>query len=122
VPAIPFGTNSTLSELNLKDYEVLFFEPLHCCLNHIAHIIQELPHHITNVNILVILKHTITLSLNKDKLRCTDYRKALRIGNHMVSSAIWNTFERVGFQRVQNLSFLKTNEFKFIPNCTRKTI
>lgn len=79
VPALLFGSNAncSLDDLNLKDYEVLFFEPLHCCLNHIAHILQELPHHVTDVDTLLTLNETKTLSLSKEKLRCTDYRKAL---------------------------------------------
>jgi hypothetical protein len=79
VPALLFGSdvNCTLDELNLKEYEVLFFKPLHCCLNHIAHILQELPHHVTYVDILLMLNETRSLSLSKDKIRCTDYRKSL---------------------------------------------
>ncbi|KAK3734075.1 hypothetical protein QZH41_019813 [Actinostola sp. cb2023] len=77
LPALLYGTELTLSDLNLQDYEVLFVEPLHCCLNHISNILQELPHHIQDVNSLIVLKETMSVSLNKNKLRCTDYRKAL---------------------------------------------
>ncbi|KAK3737282.1 hypothetical protein QZH41_019809 [Actinostola sp. cb2023] len=78
VPALLYGDiNLTLPGLNLENYEVLYFEPLHCCLNHIAHILDELPHHITDLDTLVLLKETISVSLNKEKLRCTDYRRAL---------------------------------------------
>ena len=79
VPALLFGTDSkcTLDDLNLKDYEVLFFEPLHCCLNHISHLLQELPHHVTDVDALVVLNETSSITLSKDKVRCTDYRRAL---------------------------------------------
>ena len=77
-PALLYGdTRLSLKELNLEQYEVLFFEPLHCCLNHIAHVLGELPHHITDVDVLLTLKETISLALMKDKLRCTDYRCAL---------------------------------------------
>ena len=77
VPALLYGTSMTLSQLNLQDYEVLFFEPLHICLNHIAHIIEELPHHLTDVRALLALKETTSITLGKDKLRCTDYRRAI---------------------------------------------
>jgi len=78
LPAILYGDSEVeLSDLNLEHYEVLFFEPLHCCLNHIAHILIELQHHITDLNTLVLLKETVAVSLNKEKLRCTDYRRAL---------------------------------------------
>lgn len=79
VPALLFGTDNhcTLDSLNLKDYEVLFFEPLHCCLNHVSHLLQELPHHITDVDALLVINETASLTLGKDKVRCTDYRKAL---------------------------------------------
>lgn len=69
VPALLYGdTQLTLEELNLDQYEVLFFEPLHCCLNHIAHVLEELPHHITDVDTLVTLKETLSIALRKDKL------------------------------------------------------
>lgn len=77
VPALLFDTDATLSDLNLDSYEVLFFEPLHCCLNHIAHIMQELPLKLTDVNILTALNEITSITLNKEKLRCTDYRRAL---------------------------------------------
>ena len=78
VPALLYGDNNlALKELNLEDYEVLFFEPLHCCLNHISNILDELSHHITDVDTLVTLKETLSIALKKDKLRCTDYRRAL---------------------------------------------
>ncbi|KAK3720987.1 hypothetical protein QZH41_018544 [Actinostola sp. cb2023] len=78
VPALLYGDNNiTLSSLNLTDYEVLFFEPLHCCLDHIAHILEELPHHIKDVHSLLAVKETISITLNKVKIRGTDYRRAL---------------------------------------------
>lgn len=79
VPALLYGENekTSLSELNLQNYEVLFFEPLHTCLNHIATLLNEIPLHLTDVNTLLEYKEVISLTLNKDKLRATDYRKAL---------------------------------------------
>lgn len=78
LPALLFGEDGlSLSDLHLDDYEVLFFEPLHVCLNHIATILKELPQHITDPDTLLLLKETLLLTLNKEKLRATDYRKAL---------------------------------------------
>lgn len=78
VPALLYGDIPfSLKDLNLEHYEVLFFEPLHFCLNHIAPVLDKLPHHITDVDVLVTLKETLSITLKKDKLRCTDYRRAL---------------------------------------------
>ena len=78
VPALLFGSQKqSLDELNLQDYEVLFFEPLHTCLNHIANILTELPLHMTDVDALLLFKEITTLALKKDKLRATDYRRAI---------------------------------------------
>ena len=78
VPALLYGESQlSLEEINLHQYEVLFFEPLHCCLNHISHVLEELPHHITNEDTLLTLKGTLSIALKKDKLYCTDYSRAL---------------------------------------------
>lgn len=78
VPALLFGNeNYSLKDLNIEDYEVLFFEPLHTCLNHIANLFKELPLHMTNLDALLVFKEVTSLALNKDKLRATDYRRAL---------------------------------------------
>ena len=78
VPALLFGSQQqSLDELNLQDYEVLFFEPLHTCLNHIANILTELPLHMTDVDALLLFKEITNLTLKKDKLRATDYRRAI---------------------------------------------
>lgn len=54
VPALLFGPEKyPLAELNLQEYEVLFFEPLLICLNHIAKILTELPLHMTDVDALL---------------------------------------------------------------------
>ena len=52
LPALRFADEglTDLQSLNLQDYEVLCFEPLHTCLNHIANIFTELPLHITDVD------------------------------------------------------------------------
>ena len=67
----------SLDAQNLQDYKVLFFEPLHTCLNHIANILTELPLHMTDVDALLLFKEITTLALKKDKLRATDYRRAM---------------------------------------------
>ena len=78
VPAMLFGSQQhSLDTLNVQNYEVLFFEPLHTCLNHIANILTELPLHMTDVDALLLFKEITTLALKKDKLRATDYRRAM---------------------------------------------
>ena len=49
----------------------------HTCLNHIANILTELPLHMTDVDALLLFKEITTLALKKDKLRATDYRRAI---------------------------------------------
>ena len=46
-------------------------------LNHIANILTELPLHMTDVDALLLLKEITTLALKKDKLRVTNYRRAI---------------------------------------------
>ena len=76
VPALLDG-DVTMQDLNLQSYEVLCFEALHCTMNHIKNILQELPHHITDIDILIKLKELLQIQLSKDKLRGVDYRKTL---------------------------------------------
>lgn len=66
-----------LAELNLQEYQVLFFEPLHVCLNHLATMLTELPLHMTDVDALLLFKEITMLALKKEKLRATDYRRAM---------------------------------------------
>ena len=78
VPGLLFGSQKhSLDALNLQDYEVLFLEPLHTCLNHIANILTELPIHMTDVDALLLCQEITTLALKKDKLLATDYRRAI---------------------------------------------
>lgn len=78
VPALLFGSQKhSLDALNLQDYEVLFLEPLHTCLNHIANILTELPIHMTDVDALLLCQEITTLALKKDKLLATYYRSAI---------------------------------------------
>lgn len=46
IPALLHPGDVSVEELNLQRYEVLFFEALHCAL-------QELPHHITDIDSLI---------------------------------------------------------------------
>lgn len=78
LPALLFGEEDlSLSDLHLDNYEVISLEPLHACLNHIATILKKLPLHITDPDTLSMLEETLHLTLNKEKLRATDYRRAL---------------------------------------------
>ena len=78
VPALLYGECLlSLGEINLNQYEVLFFEPLHCYLNHISYVLEELPHHITDVDTLVTLKEALSVALKKDKFRCNNYFRVL---------------------------------------------
>lgn len=78
VPALLFGPEKySLAELNLQEYEVLFFEPLPVCLNHIANVLAELPLHMTDVDALLLFKEITMLALKKEKLSATDYRPAM---------------------------------------------
>ena len=58
--------------IRLQDYEVLFFEPLHTCLNHVANILnlsaELMPLHLTDADALLLLKEVTSLALKKDKL------------------------------------------------------
>ena len=66
VPALLYGESQlSLEEINLNQYEVLFFEPLHCCLNHISHVLEVLPHHITGVDTHMTLKETLSIALKR---------------------------------------------------------
>lgn len=56
IPALLHPGDVSVEELNLQRYEVLFFEALHCSMNHIKNALQELPHHITDIDSLIKLK------------------------------------------------------------------
>ncbi|KXJ09520.1 hypothetical protein AC249_AIPGENE11011 [Exaiptasia diaphana] len=71
------GSAFNTNELNLNNYEVLFFEALHATMNHIKNVLTELPHHITDIDTLITLKELLSIQLSKDKLRGVDYRKTL---------------------------------------------
>ena len=65
----------SVEELNIEKYEVLYFEALHCSMNHIKNLLQELPHHITDIDTLIKLKEILAIQYSKDKIRGVDYRK-----------------------------------------------
>ena len=50
IPALLHPGDVSVEELNLQRYEVLFFEALHCSMNHIKNVLQQLPHHITDID------------------------------------------------------------------------
>lgn len=53
----------SVKELNIESYEVLFFEALHCSMNHIKNVLQELPHHITDIDTLIKLKEILAVQM-----------------------------------------------------------
>ena len=78
IPALLFGDESvSVESLNLQSYEVLCFEALHCSMNHIKNILEEIPHHISDIDTLIKLKEILAVQLNKEKKRGVDYRKTL---------------------------------------------
>ena len=77
IPALLFGDNITAENLNLEHYEVLYFEALHCSMNHIKNVMQELHHHISDIDTLIKLKEILAVQLSKEKMRGVDYRKTL---------------------------------------------
>ena len=77
-PALLFGEGElTVESLNLENYEVLYFEALHCSMNQIKNVLEELPHHISDIDTLIKLKEILAVQLNKEKMRGVDYRKTL---------------------------------------------
>ena len=78
IPALLHGNESvSVNDLNLQSYEVLCFEALHCSMNHIKNVLQELPHHITDIDTLIKFKEILNIQLSKEKIRGVDYRKTL---------------------------------------------
>ena len=59
----------SVEELNIEKYEVIYFETLHCSMNHIKNLLQELPHHITDIDTLIKLKEILAIQYSKDKIR-----------------------------------------------------
>lgn len=78
IPALLFGDEAvTVESLNLEAYEVLHFEALHCSMNHIKNILEELPRHISDIDTLIKPKDILAVQLNKEKMREKNYRKTL---------------------------------------------
>ena len=46
-------------------------------MNHTKNVLQELPHHITDIDTLIKLKEILSIQYSKDKLKGVDYRKTL---------------------------------------------
>jgi hypothetical protein len=77
VPALLFGTNSTLSELNLKGYGVLFFLAITLLFESFSSDNSEaLSSHNQCQHICIPERHHLIVT-QQGQLRCTDYRKAL---------------------------------------------
>ena len=66
------GMSVSVNDLNLQSYEVLCFEVLHCSMNHIKNVLQELPHHITDIDTLIKFKEILNIQLSKEKIRGVD--------------------------------------------------
>ena len=63
-----FGDESvTVESLNLHCHEVVCFEALHCSMNHIKNILEEIPQHISDLDTLIKLKEILAVQLNKEK-------------------------------------------------------
>ena len=70
ISALLFGDESvTVESLNPHCYEVVCFEALHCSMNHIKNILEEIPQHISDLDTLIKLKEIIAVQLNKEKKR-----------------------------------------------------
>ena len=83
VPALLYGESPlSLGEINLNQYEVLFFEPLHCYLNQISYVLKELPHHITDVDTLMTLKETLSIALKKKQAPLQRLFSSTSLGHH----------------------------------------
>ena len=68
IPALLFGDESvTVESLNLHCDEVVCFEALHCSMNHIKNILEEIPQHISDLDTLIKLKEILAVQLNKEK-------------------------------------------------------
>ena len=65
LPVLLHKSDVSVEELNLKRYEVLFFEALHCSMNHIKNLLQELQHHITDIDTLIKLKEILSIQYSK---------------------------------------------------------
>ena len=46
-------------------------------MNHIKNLLQELPHHITDIDTLTKLKEIVAIQYSKDRIRGVDYHKTL---------------------------------------------
>ena len=78
VPAILFNNfDTSLSDIKLQNYEILFTEPLHDVSNHIKNMYAEIPYQIDKQKRKEVL-NVIELSFNnKDAYNSADYRKSL---------------------------------------------
>ena len=80
VPAILFNNfDTSLSDIKLQNYEILFTEPLHDVSNHIKNMYAEIPYQIDKQKRKEVL-NVIEFSFNnKDACNSADYRKSLLV-------------------------------------------
>ena len=73
-----FGNESVTAEsLNLQSCKVLYFEALHCSMNHIRKHSGRNPHHISDTDTLIKLKEILAVQLNKEEKHGIDYHKTI---------------------------------------------
>ncbi len=66
---------SSLTSILIDEYEVSPIEPLHDFKGHMSNLFVELPKHV-NTTVATEIEKVRLMVLNKDTLRCVDYRKA----------------------------------------------
>ena len=76
-----------MESLNLENYEVLYFEAIHCSMNQIKNVLEELPHHISDIDTLIKLKEILAVQLNKEKMRGVDYKDSDLLENSPTSNS-----------------------------------
>lgn len=76
VPALLINEqDKSLKDINLDMYEVLPTEPLHDVKEHIANVVSEITHHLTDVEKVAFQQTLELVSGTKDQLRGSDYRE-----------------------------------------------
>lgn len=76
VPALLINEqDKSLKDINLDMYEVLPTEPLHNVKEHIANVVSEITHHLTDVEKVAFQQMLELVSGTKDQLRGSDYRE-----------------------------------------------
>ena len=115
VPAILFNNfDTSLSDIKLQNYEILFTEPLHDVSNHIKNMYAEIPYQIDKQKRKEVL-NVIELSFNnKDACNSADYRKSLLV--------VANWFrENMSDSHVTEImvTLCEIQEILYLPGCDR---